>query len=97
MYFAVQELITAATKVFHTKAIWKIITNFSGKHFKSSHWRCSRKKRCSYKFNKIHRKTPVLETLAQVFSQEFCKISKNTFCTEHLRTTAAAAGLFKYL
>ena len=27
MYFAVQGLITAATKVFHTKAIWKIITS----------------------------------------------------------------------
>ena len=25
------------------------------------------------------------ETLAQVFSCEFCKISKNTFLTEHLR------------
>ena len=24
------------------------------------------------------------ETLAQVFSREFCKISKNTFFTEHL-------------
>ena len=29
------------------------------------------------------------ETLAQVFSCEFCKISKNTFFTEHLRTTAS--------
>ena len=28
------------------------------------------------------------ETLAQVFSFEFCEISKNTFVTEHLRTTA---------
>ena len=25
------------------------------------------------------------ETLAQVFSCEFCEISKNTFLTEHLR------------
>ena len=25
------------------------------------------------------------ETLAQVFSCEFCEISKNTFFTEHLR------------
>ena len=30
------------------------------------------------------------ETLAQVFSCEFCKISKNTFLTEQLRTTASA-------
>ena len=29
------------------------------------------------------------ETLAQVFSCEFCKISKNKFFTEHLRTTAS--------
>ena len=28
------------------------------------------------------------ETLAQVFSCEFCEISKNNFFTEHLRTTA---------
>ena len=30
------------------------------------------------------------ETLAQVFSCEFCEISKNTFSTEHIRTTASA-------
>ena len=29
------------------------------------------------------------QTLAQVFSCEFCEISKNTFFTEHLRTTAS--------
>ena len=29
------------------------------------------------------------ETVAQVFSCEFCEISKNTFSTEHLRTTAS--------
>ena len=29
------------------------------------------------------------ETLAQVFSGEFCEISKNTFFTEHLWTTAS--------
>ena len=29
------------------------------------------------------------KTLAQVFSYEFCEISKNTFFTEHLRTTAS--------
>ena len=43
----------------------------------------------------IHRKTPEAcdyfkkETLAQVFSCEFCKVSKNNFfITEHLRATA---------
>ena len=29
------------------------------------------------------------ETLAQVFSYEFCEISKNTFFTKHLWTTAS--------
>ena len=29
------------------------------------------------------------ETLAQVFSCEFYEISKNTFFTEHLQTTAS--------
>ena len=29
------------------------------------------------------------ETLAQVFSYEFCEISKNIFFTEHLWTTAS--------
>ena len=29
------------------------------------------------------------EALAQVFSFDFCEISKNTFFTEHLRTTAS--------
>ena len=65
------------------------------------------KKKCSYKFRKINRKTPVpglffykvaglrldsglTQTLAQVFSCEFCGISKNTFFTEHLRETASA-------
>ena len=49
-------------------------------------------KRYSYKFRKIHRKTPVpeacnvikKETLAQVLSCEFCEIFKSTFFTEHL-------------
>ena len=51
-------------------------------------------KRCSQKFlTKFTSKTPVLvsflksikkETLAQLFSCEFCEISKDTFFTEHL-------------
>ena len=35
------------------------------------------------------------ETLAQVFSCEFCKMFKNTFLTEHLRTTASASSTHK--
>ena len=33
------------------------------------------------------------ETLAQVFSCDFCEISKNTFFTEHLGATASAFTL----
>ena len=35
--------------------------------------------------------TLLKETLAQVFSGEFCEIFKNTFFTEHLLTTAFVA------
>ena len=56
------------------------------------------KKRCSKKFRKLHRKTPVLksllkafrtktllkETPAQMFSSEYCKIFKNTYFEQHL-------------
>ena len=56
--------------------------------------------KCSVKkVFKIHRKTPgpkpkacnfiKRETLAQVFSCEFCEISKNAFLTEHLWATAS--------
>ena len=55
-------------------------------------------KKVFQKFHKIDRKRPVpvmqacnsikKETLAQVLSCEFCEISKNTFFTEHLSTTA---------
>ena len=34
------------------------------------------------------------ETLAQVLSSEFCKISKSTLFTEHLRTTAFIVDCF---
>ena len=45
-------------------------------------------------FNKVALPRPACnlikkETLAQVFSCEFCEISKNTFITEHLWTTAS--------
>ena len=44
-------------------------------------------------FKKVAGARPVTllkrETLSQVFPCEFCKISKNTFFTEHLRVTAS--------
>ena len=36
------------------------------------------------------------ETLAQLFSCDFCKISKSTFLTKHLRTTASVLVLPSY-
>ena len=61
------------------------------------------KKRCCWKFRKIHTKTPVAmslawnffkkESLAQVFSCEFCEIFKNIFFTEHLRVTASGNSI----
>ena len=77
---------------------------FSSANSRSSHWRCSVKKGVlrnfakftgkhlsqSLFFNKVAGLRPAKkETLAQVFSCEFCEISKNTFSTEHLRTTAS--------
>ena len=53
-------------------------------------------KRRSWKFHKIHRKTPVSkkEALAHhTFSCEFCEISKNTYFTKHLWTTASWISL----
>ena len=47
---------------------------------RSSHQRCSVKKKCSGLACNFVKK----ETLAQVFSCEFYEISKNTFFTEHL-------------
>ena len=46
-------------------------------------------KRCSEKFHKNSglQQNIKKETLAHVFSCEFCEISKNTFFTEHLRVT----------
>ena len=37
------------------------------------------------------------ETLGQVFSCEFCEISKNTFLTKHLRATASGDLVFLVL
>ena len=66
------------------------------------------KKVSSYRFRKIHKKTPVpviklkakafnfikREALAQMFSCEFYEISKNTCFTKHLRTTASKTLTF---
>ena len=50
------------------------------------------KKRSSYKFCKLLKKTPVPESffLFFVFSFEFCEISENTFFIEHHQATTSA-------
>ena len=64
---------------------------------RSSRRRCSIWKGALRSFEKFTRKHPCQglcnfikkETLAQVFSCEFCKISKNTFFAEHAWATAS--------
>ena len=74
---------------------------------RSSHQRCSVKKRvfnnlakftrkhlCQSLFlNKVEGLRP--ETLAQMFSYEFCEISRNTVFTEHLWVVASGWRCFK--
>ena len=55
-------------------------------HFRSSHRRCSAKK-VSLEISQNWQEKK--KTLAQVFSSEFCEISKNTFFTEHLLVAAS--------
>ena len=72
-------------------------------HATSTHQRCSIKKSVLRNFTKFtgkHLRQGLFlieacnfikkETLAQVFSREFCEISKNTFFTEHLYRTASS-------
>ena len=60
------------------KGVLRNFTKFTGKHVPESF----RPKACNF----IKK-----ETLAEVFSCEFCEFSKNTFFTEHLRTTASGS------
>ena len=75
--------------MFCKKCVLRNFAKFTGKHLSQSLF-----------FNKVADQIFLIEnecktpywtgTLAQVFSCEFCKISKNTFSTEHLRTTASS-------
>ena len=72
-----------------------------------SHWACSIRKdvlRNSAKFTGKHLCPSLFfdifikkETLAQVFSCEFCEISKNTFFTEHLWVIASILSFLSLL
>ena len=57
---------------------------------KSIHRRCSLRKDVLRNFAKFTGKQ-LCQSLAQMFSCEFCKISKNAFFTEYLLTTASYA------
>ena len=64
------------------KGVLRKFSKFTGKHLCQSHF-----------LNKVTALRPEIllkkETLTQVFSCEFCIISKNTFFTEHLWTTTS--------
>ena len=67
--------------MFCEKDVFRNFTKFTGKHLWES-------------LNFVGE--PILfkkETLAQVFSCEFCEISKKAFFTEHLWTTASGFGI----
>ena len=68
-----------ATGSVPKKIVLKYFAKFTGRHLCRSHF-----------FNKVAGLQParLKETPPQVFSCEFCEISKNTFHTEHLRTIA---------
>ena len=62
------------------KGVLRNFAKFTGKHLCQSHCATFLIKACNF----IEK-----ETLAQVFSSEFCKISKKSFFTEHLRATTS--------
>ena len=68
------------------KCVLRNFAKFTGKHLYQSVF-----------LNKVAGVSPATllkKTLAQVFSCEFCEISKNTSFTEHLRTTASVATMY---
>ena len=86
---------------FKEVEIWLIQLPYCEVNFsRSSHQSCSMKKSILRNFTKFKGKHLcqslfLIKTLAQVFSCEFCEISKNTFFTEHLWTTALLLELVR--
>ena len=92
-------------KMYQKKLLDSDLVRYILREDKSSHRRCSVRKgvlrnfvnslenACARVFFLIKLQAPCnfikKETLAQVFSCDFCEISKNTFFTEHLQTTAS--------
>ena len=63
---------TATRKVFYKKGVLRSFTKLTGKHLCQSLF-----------FNKVASNFIKKETLAQVFSCQFCETSKDTFFIEH--------------
>ena len=81
--------ISSRPKVFCKKRVLRNFTKFTGKH------PCQ-----SLFFNSAAGFRPATlfkKRLAQVLSCEFCEISKKTFFTEHLGTTASLLSMKYYL
>ena len=69
--------------MFYKKSVPRNFTKFTAKHLCQSPF-----------FNKVAGLFIKKETLAQVFSCEFCEISKSTFFTQHFWTTASVNILY---
>ena len=74
------------------------MSNYTNKQLQKQPTEVLCKKRCSQKFRKIPKKTPVLESTLlkkRVWHRCFhvnCEISKNTFFTERLWATASVVN-----
>ena len=90
-YLQSDELQKQPLEVLRKKGVLRNSAKSTGKHLCQSLF-----------FNKVAGACNFIkkETLAQVFSCEFCKISKNTFYTEHLWVTASritSSGFAPYI
>ena len=102
LYFFISKLFSSKPESSKKCSILKNVENEKKKKEKEVTTGGFCKKKCSWKFRKFHRKTPVLEsrfdkvaglsqeTLTQVFSCEICKIFKNTYFEEHMQTPSQA-------
>ena len=63
------------TEVFYKKFVLKVFAKFTRKHLRQNLF--------------LNKDKGLKETLAQVFSCEFCEIFNNSFLTELIRTTAS--------
>ena len=92
IFLSISKIFRALPKGFSSEAatrgvLWKrFLRNFAKFTGKNLHQSLFFNRVADLAYNFIKK-----ETLAQVFSCEFCKTSKNILFTEHLRTTASVA------